>query len=65
PRTQMRLSAGKDWRTGDWIVRLSAGVHNLLDQRYNDNVRINAFGGRYFEPAPDRHWFASLGLRWR
>jgi len=64
-RTQVRFSAGQDWRLRDWTVRLTAGVHNLLDQRYNDNVRINAFGGRYFEPAPDRHWFASLGLRWR
>jgi iron complex outermembrane receptor protein len=28
------------------------GIQNLTDSRYIDNVRINAFGGRYFEPAP-------------
>jgi len=28
------------------------GINNLLDTTYNDNVRINAFGGRFFEPAP-------------
>lgn len=30
------------------------GVNNLLDEEYFANVRINAFGGRYFEPAPGR-----------
>lgn len=28
------------------------GINNLLDEKYTDNVRINAFGGRFFEPAP-------------
>ncbi len=27
-------------------------INNLYDASYNDNVRINAFGGRYYEPAP-------------
>jgi iron complex outermembrane receptor protein len=27
-------------------------------------VRINAFGGRYFEPAPDRDVYAGLTLRY-
>ncbi|WP_161555183.1 TonB-dependent receptor family protein [Dokdonia sinensis] len=34
-----------------WTFKPFVGVNNLLDERYNDNVRINAFGGRYFEPA--------------
>jgi hypothetical protein len=25
----------------------------MIDKQYNGNVRINAFGGRYFEAAPD------------
>lgn len=36
-------------------------VSNLLDRRYSSSVVINAFGGRYFEPAPGRAWL--LGLR--
>ena len=28
------------------------GVNNLLDVNYFDNIRINAFGKRYYEPAP-------------
>ena len=31
------------------------GVNNLLDIAYFDNVRINAFGKRYYEPAPNRN----------
>ncbi len=41
----------------------SFGVRNLLDQQYFDNVRINAFGGRYYEPAPGRNYYIALGLR--
>ncbi len=33
-------------------LRPYVGINNLLDQKYTDNVRINAFGGRFFEPAP-------------
>ena len=28
------------------------GIENLTDAQYIDNVKINAFGSRYFEPAP-------------
>lgn len=27
-------------------------VSNIFDTEYNDNIRINAFGGRYYEPGP-------------
>jgi hypothetical protein len=36
------------------------GVNNLFDNQYSGNVRINAFGGRYFEPAPDRDVYAGM-----
>lgn len=38
------------------------GVNNLLDQEYTDNVRINAFGGRFFEPAPGLNVFGGIIL---
>ena len=53
------LRAGFAWRQG----RLGFGINNLLDTAHNDNVRINAFGGRSFEPAPGRHVFLRLGLQ--
>ncbi len=30
-------------------------IHNLLNTRYFDNLRINAFGSRFYEPAADRN----------
>lgn len=36
------------------------GCNNLLDQTYTDNVRINAFGKRYYEPAPGINIFGGV-----
>lgn len=41
-------------------VRLDMAIDNLLDTEYADNIRINAFGGRAFEPASGRLFRASL-----
>ena len=38
-------------------------VGNLLDTRYNGSVIVNAFGGRFFEPAPGRTLQAGLNVR--
>ncbi len=37
-----------------------AGIDNLLDERYSLGYDINAFGGRYFQPAPERNWFVGI-----
>ena len=39
------------------------GINNLLDQAYFDNIRINAFGKRYYEPAPMRNFYLGISLR--
>ncbi|MES9972115.1 MAG: TonB-dependent receptor [Candidatus Thiodiazotropha sp.] len=49
---------------GPWELSPFIGVNNMFDKEYNGNVRINAFGGRYFEPAPDRDIYAGLTLRY-
>jgi len=48
------LDARAGWRgnVGAWRVGPYLAVQNLSDSEYDDNIRINAFGGRYFEPAP-------------
>lgn len=43
-------------------LTLYLGVNNLLDQDYFSNVRINAFGGRYYETAPGRNAYVGLEL---
>ena len=47
----------------EWLVEPFAGVNNLLDTDYSANVRLNAWGGRHFEPAPGRHFYAGVRMR--
>ena len=39
---------------------LVIGCTNLFNTLYSDNIRINAFGNRYYESAPTREIYASL-----
>jgi len=43
-----------------------AGVDNITDRNYSLGNDLNAFGNRYFQPAPGRNWYggATLGWRW-
>jgi len=41
------------------------GVNNLLDQVYNDNIRINAFGSRFYEPGPGINIYGGVRFRWQ
>ena len=45
------------------IIDFSAGINNLLNKRYYDNIRLNAFGSRYYEPAPPRNFYISIALK--
>lgn len=58
--TVANLRIAQEFDVGDWIIRPYAGINNLFDESYNSNIRINAFGGRHFEPAPDRHFYAGV-----
>jgi iron complex outermembrane receptor protein len=35
-------------------------VNNLFDRKYIGSFAINAFGGRYYEPSPERSVFAGI-----
>ncbi|WP_375419369.1 TonB-dependent receptor [uncultured Hymenobacter sp.] len=64
------FSARAGWRRalpGGFNVDVFGGVDNALDRRYSLGNDLNAFGGRYFQPAPARSWYggALLGWRWR
>lgn len=54
------LRAGFEMRRGVWLISPFFGVNNLFDEEYAANVRINAFGGRFFEPAPERHFHGGV-----
>ncbi len=57
--------ASKEFDSGNWLIRPYFGVNNIFNERYNSNIRINAFGGRYYEPAPDRNFYAGVVVRYR
>jgi iron complex outermembrane recepter protein len=38
-------------------------IRNLTDAKYNNSVSINAFGGRFFEPAPGRTVMVGVSVR--
>jgi iron complex outermembrane receptor protein len=40
------------------------GVNNLFDEEFNSNIRINAYGGRYYEPAPGRNGYLGVTLNY-
>jgi len=58
------LRVGQRLRVAGLELDPHVGVQNLFDRAYDANVRINAFGGRHFEPAPRRNFFGGLSLRW-
>jgi len=41
------------------------GIQNVFAETYDDNVRLNAGFGRYFEPAPRRQLFGGIQLGYR
>jgi len=61
--TVSNLRVGRNVYYEDWEVASFLGVNNLFDENYNDNIRINAFGGRYFEPAPERNAYIGITVR--
>ena len=39
------------------------GINNLFNESYNDNIRIHAFGGRYFEPGAGINMYGGLRVK--
>jgi len=62
--TVANLRLGYTGYFGNWEFSPFLGVNNLFDEEYVGNVRINAFGARYFEPAPDQNAYGGFTLRY-
>lgn len=56
------LRFGNDYEFGNTTVAPFFGINNLFDEEYFSNVRTNAFGGRAFEPAPERHVYGGVRI---
>lgn len=63
PHTVVNTRIGKAIPAGKHDLNVYLGVDNLFDDDYFDNIRINSYGGRYFEPAPGRTLYAGLSIR--
>jgi len=62
--TVANLRIGYDRRSGNMLISPFVGINNLFDEAYPGDVRINAaFGARYYDPAPDRHLYAGIKVR--
>ena len=60
--TVANLRLGYEYLWGNWLIAPFLGVQNVFDEQYNGNVRINAFGGRFFEPAPELNVYGGLNV---
>ena len=60
--TTSRLSIGREKTVGAFRWSASLGLNNLFGEKYSANTRINATGGRYFEPAPPFNAFGGVSL---
>jgi iron complex outermembrane receptor protein len=63
PYTVVNGRLGYRLDRGRFASELFLGLNNLFDAAYNDTIRINAFGGRYFEPAPGRNVYGGVRMR--
>jgi len=43
-------------------IAFLGGVNNVLNAAYFDNIRLNAFGKRFYEPAPGRNFYIGFRL---
>lgn len=48
-----------------WDVEIYGGVDNLLDESYSLGNDLNAFGGRYYQPAPLRNYYGGIKVGFR
>lgn len=54
------IGASKAINFNDVDLTLSLTIYNLFNQYYDDNIRINAYGGRYYEPGPEQQFMFTL-----
>ena len=56
------------WRrtlAGHRETNIYAGLDNATNRNYSLGNDLNAFGGRYFQPAAGRNWYGGVLLGWR
>ena len=62
--TAANVRVGYIHETGSWELSPFVGLNNISNEKYNDNIRINAGFGRYFEPAPEFNAYGGITIRY-
>ena len=60
--TAVNVNFGYTILTNGISIMPYGGINNLLAESYFDNIRINAFGARYYEPAPLRNFYGGIKI---
>ncbi len=58
--TVVNLKLGYKIDKLNWDIEPFFGINNLLGEEYFDNIRVNAFGSRFFEPAPTTNFYGGV-----
>jgi iron complex outermembrane receptor protein len=56
----LNFKMGKEFEVSKSVIYPYLIINNIFRSEYFDNIRINAFGGRYYEPAPKRTIFGGI-----
>jgi iron complex outermembrane receptor protein len=54
------LALKNTYNINDLKITVGLQIRNLFDEKYFDNIRLNAFGNRFYEPASLRSYLFSL-----
>ncbi len=56
------IRIGLEYNLADFIINPFLGISNIFDEDYNSNIRINAFGNRYYEPGPGQSIYFGISV---
>jgi len=48
----------------NFVVDMFVGIDNVLNVDYSLGNDLNAFGERYYQPAPPRNWFGGVKMNY-
>ena len=52
PYSLLNLRLGNEFQIFGSRFKIHVGANNVLNENYYSNLRVNAWGGRFYEPAP-------------
>ena len=56
------IRLGKNYTNNELNIGFYLGINNIFNENYNSNIRINAYGNRYYEPAPKQNIFFGITI---